>query len=421
MVENPETDSKTESVKLGKWGEKFGAWRRQQLDGFRLLLAKSRDRKDVARTNELEDPVHGGDAGTETGVDAQTLGHGEILQAIDQSDRLAGPQPLGKERGDDVDLGFGGEGKVGIDLLDGVLRQDPLVGPVPMNDDRAFDPRRELPASLRIPFEELDPDSLPLQPAGRFDPQLPAAHDEDPLHLLGKLDSHEPEDRLRLGGRTHDMDVVSRLESGPFSGYQGPASPKDDRHQRVLGRRTPIQFGHAPAHDPVVRFYVHPEEPHPAFCEFQHVGDARQSDHAKNAIRRLAVGIDDQVHLHAGAVEDLLPAIGLVAPEAGHLDPDVGVPFGDQAPENVDFVTAGNGDQHFGFADAGPFQNPDAAVAALNDLGVQTLFQQLAAVPPLLDDDDLVALLDETARHQPTAPPPSTRILIGFGKLTDWT
>ena len=71
----------------------------------------------------------------------------------------------------------------------------------------------------------------------------------------------------------------------------------------------------------------------------------------------------------------------------------------DQAPENVGFVAAGDGDQHFGFPDAGLLQSPDAAGVALDDLGVQTLIQQLAAVQALLDDDDLVPLPGETAGH----------------------
>ena len=86
--------------------------------------------------------------------------------------------------------------------------------------------------------------------------------------------------------------------------------------------------------------------------------------------------------------------------QARHLDADVRLGLGDQARQEIDLVGVGHRDQHLGVGDAGLPEGEHTRGAAPHDLGVEQLFEPLAARRVLLDDDDLVPLADQPPGDQ---------------------
>ena len=293
-------------------------------------------------------------------------------------------------------------------VLQGFLLEEPLLGDVAVDHDRARKPVCQRLAPGRIALDDLQP---PLADEGAQQPQPapqfasaqqgfrneaadPAAADQDDLTHSQFRPAGAVEDLVQHLLRRADVQLIpladSRVAARQVESFaaQQPAHQELQRQLDARLRDRAVAEGRV-AHD---RQHAHLDA---GVLERHHLAGRAVLHGLHDATRRFDLWIDDVVDVQHRSVEQVRPGVVLLIADARDLEGDGELARRQTAGHHVELVRVGQGDEELRVLDPGLAKQAQVVAGAGDDNAVQVVERVLGGVGVALDQGDVLVVRDE--------------------------
>ena len=379
---------------LEGFGDDVGGFHGHGFHDLGLLALDRYGRNDFAAPDVLQDRVDGRQPRTDHLLDADGGHQGEIAELADLGDGLTGTHAARQKGGQDIGLLVVGQRDHHVDVLDVLLGQQALVGPVAAEHHHFVEFLGQQAAAFGVSFDDLALNRALIQQGGQSETDAAAADDEHPVERLGVFVEH-------LKGSVELVFLADKVDQ--VAGHQPVSAARNDEfvlahhgcdqrsfvaeHRRQVGELDSCQAGRL--------FKVDADELDAPVGELAHVHRTGHLHQAVDGLDHLDLGIDNGVDVGSVLLEVLVIVVIVRVANAGQLFRGGREHVGHQAGHQVGLIPVCHRQKDIGRLDAGFREHHRAAAGSEDHLDIDVFRYPSQGIGVLVDHHHVLVFMGE--------------------------